>query len=180
MCESRFLDRVIELLPALHAFGRSLCGDPARADDLVQDTFLKAWLHWTQFRSDSNLKGWLFVILTHVYYGELRRRKFEIEDANDAHAARLAVTANFDVELQLTEVNRVLERLPPTQREALLLVCATGLPYESAADVCGVAIGTIKSRISRARTQLADELGECGLHDPISPKGPCHGTHACH
>lgn len=160
MLEHQFLDRVIELLPALHAFGRSLCGDPARADDLVQDTFLKAWLNRTQFRSESNLKAWLFTILAHSYYSEFRRRRFEIEDSDDLHAARLTVTPNFDVELQLDELNRALDRLPPTQREALLLVCASGLPYERAADVCGVAIGTIKSRIARGRAELLDRLGE--------------------
>lgn len=167
MSESQFLDRVIELLPALHAFGRSLCGDSARADDLVQDTFIRAWLNRAQFRSDSNLKAWLFTILARSYNSELRRRRFEVQDTDDAHAALWSVTPNLNAVLQLGELNRALQRLPPTQREALLLVCADGLPYERAADVCGVAIGTIKSRISRARAQLIDQLGECAMCDYV-------------
>ncbi|HEY5757246.1 MAG TPA: sigma-70 family RNA polymerase sigma factor [Steroidobacter sp.] len=169
MPEDQFLNRVIELLPALRAFGRSLCGDPARADDLVQDTFLKAWLNQSQFRLDSNLKAWLFTILANSYYSELRRRRYEIEDADDIYAERLTVTANFDGELQLDELNRALDRLPRTQKEALLLACAGGLPYGRVADVCGVAIGTVKSRIARGRAELIDRMGDSWMSADVPP-----------
>ena len=89
--QDKFLDQVTALLPALRAFGRSLCGDPARADDLVQDTVLKAWTNREQFQSGSNLKAWLFTILRNCYYSELRHRKFEIEDPDGVCAAQMAV-----------------------------------------------------------------------------------------
>lgn len=159
-----FLDQVTALLPALRAFGRSLCGDPARADDLVQDTVLKAWTNRTQFQSGSNLKAWLFTILRNCYYSELRHRKFEVEDPEGVCAAQLSVAPIHDARLHLRDLNRALQELPHDQREALVLVCATGLSYEEAADVCQVAVGTIKSRIARARDRLIELLGEDAAH----------------
>jgi RNA polymerase sigma-70 factor (ECF subfamily) len=158
--QDKFLDQVTALLPALRAFGRSLCGDPARADDLVQDTVLKAWTNREQFQSGSNLKAWLFTILRNCYYSELRHRKFEIEDPEGVCAAQVAVAPDHDAKLHLRDLSRALQELPPDQREALILVCATGLSYEEAADVCQVAVGTIKSRIARARDRLIELLGD--------------------
>jgi RNA polymerase sigma-70 factor (ECF subfamily) len=165
-----FLDQVTALLPALRAFGRSLCGDPARADDLVQDTVLKAWTNREQFQSGSNLKAWLFTILRNCYYSELRHRKFEVEDPEGVCAAQLSVAPIHDARLHLRDLNRALQELPNDQREALVLVCATGLSYEEAADVCQVAVGTIKSRIARARDRLIELLGEDAAYvtDPSS------------
>ena len=165
-----FLDSVTALLPALRAFGRSLCGDPARADDLVQDTVLKAWTNRAQFQTGSNLKAWLFTILRNCYYSELRHRKFEVEDPEGVCAAQLSVAPIHDARLHLRDLNRALQQLPNDQREALVLVCATGLSYEEAADVCQVAVGTIKSRIARARDRLIELLGEDAAHvaDPAS------------
>lgn len=149
-----FLDEVIALLPALRAFGLSLCGNASRVDDLTQDTVIKAHLHRAQFRTETNLRSWLFTILRNCYFSEQRRRRFEIEDPDCTHAARLYVDPIHDVSLQLNEVDRAMQRLPLAQRETLLLVCADGVPYAEAADVFGVAIGTIKSRIARARDEL--------------------------
>jgi RNA polymerase sigma-70 factor (ECF subfamily) len=156
----KFLEQVTALLPALRAFGRSLCGDPARADDLVQDTVLKAWTNREQFQSGSNLKAWLFTILRNCYYSELRHRKFEIEDPDGVCAGQVAVAPDHDAKLHLRDLSRALQQLPIDQREALILVCATGLSYEEAADVCQVAVGTIKSRIARARDRLVELLGD--------------------
>lgn len=158
--EDKFLEQVTALLPALRAFGRSLCGDPARADDLVQDTVLKAWTNREQFQSGSNLKAWLFTILRNCYYSELRHRKFEIEDPDGICASQVAISPDHDAKLHLRDLSRALQHLPPDQREALILVCATGLSYEEAADVCQVAVGTIKSRIARARDRLVELLGD--------------------
>jgi RNA polymerase sigma-70 factor (ECF subfamily) len=155
-----FLDQITLLLPALRAFGRSLCGDPARADDLVQDTVLKAWTNREQFQAGSNLKAWLFTILRNCYYSELRHRKFEVEDPDGVSASQLAVAPDHDAKLQLRDLSHALQQLPTDQREALVLVCATGLSYEEAAAVCQVAVGTIKSRIARARDRLVELLGE--------------------
>ena len=151
----RFLDQVTAMLPALRAFGRSLCGDMARADDLVQDTVLKAWTNREQFQSGSNLKAWLFTILRNCYYSELRHRKFEVEDPEGVCAAQVSVQPDHDLKLHLRDLSNALQLLPPDQREALILVCATGLSYEETAEVCGCAVGTIKSRVNRARTRRA-------------------------
>ncbi len=105
---------------------------------------------------------------------ELRRRRYEIEDADDIYAERLTVTANFDGELQLDELNRALDRLPRTQKEALLLACAGGLPYGRVADVCGVAIGTVKSRIARGRAELIDRMGERWMSADVSRSDAKH------
>ncbi len=156
----RFLDQVTAMLPALRAFGRSLCGDMARADDLVQDTVLKAWTNREQFQSGSNLKAWLFTILRNCYYSELRHRKFEVEDPEGVCAAQVSVQPDHDLKLHLRDLSNALQLLPPDQREALILVCATGLSYEETAEVCGCAVGTIKSRIARARDRLVELLGE--------------------
>src|SRR6187401_516791 len=113
----RFLDQVTALLPALRAFGRSLCGDPARADDLVQDTLLKAWVNRNQFQQGSNLKAWLFTILRNQYYSELRHRKFEVEDPDGACAAQMSVAPEHDLKLQVRDLTRALHALPDDQRE---------------------------------------------------------------
>lgn len=155
-----FMDQVIALLPTLRALGRSLCGDAMRADDLVQDTVIKAHLHREKFRPASNLRAWLFTILRNCYFSEQRRRKFEIADPESTHAARQSVSPNHDAKLQVRELDRALERLPSAQREVLLLVCADGIPYSEAAEICGVAVGTIKSRIARARHELSRRIGE--------------------
>ena len=156
--QDKFLDQVTALLPALRAFGRSLCGDPARADDLVQDTVLKAWTNREQFQSGSNLKAWLFTILRNCYYSELRHRKFEIEDPEGVCAAQVAVAPDHDAKLHLRDLSRALQELPPDQREALILVGASGFSYEEAAEICGCAVGTIKSRVARGRVALEQLL----------------------
>ncbi len=172
----KFLDQMTAMLPALRAFGRSLCGDPARADDLVQDTMLKAWTNRTQFQQGSNLKAWLFTILRNQYYSELRHRKFEVPDPDGICASQVAVAPEHDLKLQVRDLERALHLLPEDQREALILVGATGLSYEEAAIVCGCAIGTIKSRIARARDRLVEILGEDRGGMDLSAADPGAGT----
>src|SRR5690606_1139227 len=123
------------------------------------------------FQSGSNLKAWLFTILRNCYYSELRHRKFEVEDPEGVCAAQLSVSPDHDVKLQLRDLTRALQQLPPDQREALVLVCSTGLSYEEAAEVCECAVGTIKSRIARARDRLVDLLGEDAAHVAAAPAG---------
>lgn len=150
-----FLDQVIALLPAMRAFGLALCADPARVDDLVQDAVINAHYHREQFRPGSNLRAWLFTIVRNCYYSEMRRRKFEIEDHDDLHALSLSVELEPTASLQLEELDRALQKLSEPQRTALMLVHVSGLPYDKVAQQCGVAVGTVKSRIARARMQLA-------------------------
>src|SRR5262245_35886303 len=154
-----FLQEMTALIPTLRAFGRSLCMNATLADDLTQEAMLKAWSHRHHFQPGSNMKAWLLTILRNQYYSELRCRKFEVEDPNDEYAAAIAVQPEHEAELELEELTRALSTLPPERREALLLVCAKGLSYKQAAEICHCAVGTIKSRIARARDHLVAILG---------------------
>lgn len=156
---NEFQRDLVKILPNLRAFGRSLSGSADRADDLVQETIAKAWSHRDSFAPGSNLKAWLFTILRNVYFSELRRGKREVEDADGTMPDRLSVNAAQPGHMDMMDFLVALRSLPPDQREALLLVGAEGYAYEEAALMCGCAVGTIKSRVSRARTRLAELLG---------------------
>ena len=159
MSANNFLTELTALIPTLRAFGRSLCLDATLADDLAQETMLKAWSHRDHFQPGSNMKAWLLTILRNQYYSELRCRKFEVEDPDDEHATNIAVQPEHEVALELSDLSRALKTLPVERREALLLVCAGGLSYKQAAAICHCAVGTIKSRIARARDHLINLLG---------------------
>jgi RNA polymerase sigma factor (sigma-70 family) len=154
-----FHQDLIEMLPGLRAFAMSLIPNEARADDLVQETLLKAWAKQEQFVPGSNLKAWLCTILRNHFYTEIRKRKREVEDADGAMAAQMIAPAAQEHGSDLRTVWQHIGRLPPLQREALLLIGAQGLTYEAAAEVMGCEVGTVKSRVSRARTLLAERLG---------------------
>lgn len=162
-----FLQEMTALLPTLRAFARSLCADAAWADDLVQDTMLKAWNSREQYQPDSNMRAWLLTILRNSFYSELRHRKFEVEDPNDHYAARITVPPEHEAVSEIEALTHALRGLPDEQREALLLVCASGLSYKQAAVICNCAVGTIKSRIARARDYLIDVLGHNGFESDV-------------
>jgi RNA polymerase sigma-70 factor (ECF subfamily) len=149
---------MLALLPNLRAFAVSLTNDPTRADDLVQDTILRAWIKIDQFERGTNLAAWLFTILRNSFYTERRKRKREVEDADGTYAGLLIALPAQEAGLELAEFRTALARLPFRQREALLLVGAEGLTYEDAALIQGTAIGTVKSRVNRARSHLAHLL----------------------
>ncbi len=128
-------DDILASVPSLRAFAISLSGNGDRADDLVQETLLRALANIDSFQPGSNLPAWLFTILRNCYYSELRHRKFEIEDPDGICASQMAIAPDHDAKLHLRDLNRALQQLPVDQREALVLVCATGLSYEEAADV---------------------------------------------
>jgi len=143
---------------SLRAFAVSLCGDRERADDLVQETLYKAWNHLDSFKEGTNLKAWLFTILRNTYFSERRKRKREVEDADGSYAARLSSKPEQHGHMDMKDFQEALAELPDDQREALVLVGAAGFSYEEAADISGCAIGTIKSRVNRARNRLAETL----------------------
>ncbi len=147
-------DAVIALLPPLRAFARSLSRNSADADDLVQDTLIKAWTHKEKFEPGTNLRAWLFTILRNTYYTAVVKRRREVADEDGKHAARLTAAPSQDWSVAVTAMQAALQRLPPEHREALILVGAAGLTYEEAAEICGCALGTIKSRVNRARARL--------------------------
>ncbi|MGE7157328.1 sigma-70 family RNA polymerase sigma factor [Methylorubrum rhodesianum] len=155
-----FRQGLIEALPALRAFALSLvASNEARADDLVQETVVKAWAKQESFVPGTNLKAWLCTILRNTFYTEIRRYKREVEDADGALAAGLSAVPAQEHGSDLRVVMAYIAELPATMREALLLVGAQGLTYEDAAELIGCRVGTVKSRVSRARALLASSLG---------------------
>lgn len=154
-----FKAELIELLPSLRAFARSLAHNAAQADDLVQDTLVKALANVDRFEPGTNLRAWLFTILRNHYYSQLRKLKREVEDADGKFAARIAVGPEQDGSVDLEDFKAAFAQLAPDHREVLTLVGASGCSYEEAAAICGCAVGTIKSRVNRARRKLSDLLG---------------------
>lgn len=150
---------LIGAVPNLRAFGNSLCGDPTRADDLVQDTLVKAWTNLDRFEKGSNLKAWLFTILRNTYFSELRKRRREVEDADNALAERMSILPDQQVHMDLVDFKKAFGTLSDDQKEVLLLVGAEGFSYEEAAEITGAAVGTVKSRVNRARVALSKSLG---------------------
>jgi RNA polymerase sigma-70 factor (ECF subfamily) len=154
-----FREGLTAALPALHVFAQSLAGSPARADDLVQETVLKAWANQDRFVPGTNLKAWLFTILRNHFYTEKRKHRREVEDVDGIMAGRLVALAAQEHGSDLQLVMSHIQQLPAPQRDALLLVGARGLTYEAAAEVMGCQTGTVKSRVSRARSFLIERLG---------------------
>lgn len=151
-------DELVDHLPALRAFALSLSRDGAMADDLVQDTIVKAWTNIEKFQAGTNLRAWLFTILRNTFYSARRKTRREVNDTDGAHAARLTSRPDHDGRLALNDFRVAFEKLPDEQREALLLVGASGFSYEEAAAMTGVAVGTVKSRANRGRRRLAELL----------------------
>ncbi|HUU24253.1 MAG TPA: sigma-70 family RNA polymerase sigma factor [Methyloceanibacter sp.] len=155
---SSLRDDLVAQIGSLRAFAVSLCGDRERADDLVQETLFKAWNHLDSFKEGTNLKAWLFTILRNTYFSERRKRKREVEDADGSYAARLSSRPEQHGHMDMKDFQEALSQLPDDQREALILVGAAGFSYEEAAEISRCAVGTIKSRVNRARNRLADTL----------------------
>jgi RNA polymerase sigma-70 factor (ECF subfamily) len=151
-------DDMVALMPQMHNFARSLCRDAVRAADLVQEALLRAFSNIERFQPGTNLKAWLFTILRNEHYSQLRRQKFEAVGVDTSTLPEPSVLPDHDGELQLRELHNALSTLPTGQRTALLLVSASGLSYEEAAGICGCAVGTIKSRVARARQMLVEML----------------------
>ncbi|GJE58949.1 sigma-70 family RNA polymerase sigma factor [Methylobacterium trifolii] len=163
--DTEMRDLLLGAIPALRAFAFSLTYDLDRSDDLVQDTLMRAWTKADSFRRGTNLTAWLFTILRNLFYSEQRKRKREVEDADGVLAGRLATLPEQEVRVEMGEFRSALDLLPFAQREALVLVGAQNFTYEEAAEICGVAVGTIKSRVSRARGRLIEALGMDGTGD---------------
>lgn len=153
--DETFRNDLVALIPHMRAFSRSLTGDAAAADDLAQEALAKAWDKRASFEPGTNLKAWVFMIVRNQFFSD-KRRSWRSQPLDPEVAERtLVATTNPMATLELDEVRRALLRLPEDQREALILIGAGGLSYEEAAEICGAAVGTIKSRVSRARDRLA-------------------------
>ncbi len=151
-------DELPEHLPALRAFALSLTRNSATADDMVQDTIVKAWTNIDKFQAGTNLRAWLFTILRNTFYSSRRKLNREVADIDGVFTETLSVKPSHDGRLQLADFRKAFEQLPDEQREALILVGANGFAYDEAAEMCGVATGTIKSRVNRGRNRLAELL----------------------
>jgi RNA polymerase sigma-70 factor (ECF subfamily) len=159
--------QMLALAPNLRAFALSICGSADKADDLVQETMLRAITRIDSFQPGTNLGAWLTTILRNCFLSELRKRRYEVEDADGAYAHALRAAPEQESALEFKELRAALREIPFNQREALLLVGAAGLSYEDTATICQATTGTIKSRINRARSRLAallaiesvDEIG---------------------
>ena len=149
---------VLGAVPSLRAFAISLCGNVDRADDLVQETLLRALANIDFFQPGTNMSAWLFTILRNHFRSEYRKRRREVEDTDGHHAELLKSQPEQYGHVEFREFREALAQLPSDQREALILVGASGFSYEEAAGICGCAVGTIKSRVNRARTRLAELL----------------------
>jgi len=166
--EPEVRDALFAALPHLRAFAISLTGNIDRADDLVQETLLRSLSHLDRFERGTNLQAWMFTILRNLFHSDYRKRRREIEDPEGAFAEKLAIMPEQGAKLDFDDMRIALSKLSPEQREAILLVGAEGLTYEEAAQVCGVVVGTIKSRVNRARNRLAEILGLDAV-DEIGP-----------
>ena len=149
-------DAMLEHLGSLRAFAISLTRNSASADDLVQDTIVKAWKNFDKFQQGTNLRAWLFTILRNTFYSAKRKTQREVSDPDGIMAGTLSEKPHHDGRLAMNDFEKVFETLPVEQREALILVGASGLSYEEAAETCGVATGTMKSRVNRARAKLIE------------------------
>ena len=158
-------DAILATVPSLRAFAVSLCGNLDRADDLVQETLTRALANIDSFRPGTNMAAWLFTILRNQFRSEYRKRRREVEDAEGNYAKTLKTQPAQNAHLEFEEFRAALDKLPQDQREALILVGASGFSYEDAAAICGCAVGTIKSRVNRARSKLSALLYVDGAED---------------
>jgi RNA polymerase sigma-70 factor (ECF subfamily) len=164
--DDAFKQDLLGVLPHLRAFARGLCGRPDFADDLVQETAIKAWVARARFTPGTNMRAWTFAILRNHYLSELRRNRHQADYDPDSAERLLVMEADQEAPLHLSDMELALLRLSPERREALLLVGAGGFTYEEAARISDCAVGTMKSRVARARDQLAHMLDP--EHDAIA------------
>ncbi len=155
-------DQLVALLPNLRAVARSLSGNADRADDLVQETLMKAWRNRDSYTPGTNLKAWLIAILRNSFISELRKRKREVQDSDGILSSQLGVNGGQNGHVDLQDFMTALKQLPTDQREALILIGAEGMSYEEVALICGCAVGTIKSRVNRARNRMCEIMGVDG------------------
>jgi RNA polymerase sigma-70 factor, ECF subfamily len=163
-------DAILSAIPGLRAFAMSLCRNIDRADDLVQETLLRALTNINSFEPGTNLRGWLTTILRNQYLSEARKHRREVEDTTGRYADTLRSIPEQDARIAFDEFLAALATLPLNQQEALLHVGGLGLRNDEAAAICGTRVATIRSRIFRARTRLKELLPTIGNEvDPDAP-----------
>ncbi|WP_304167209.1 sigma-70 family RNA polymerase sigma factor [Phenylobacterium aquaticum] len=166
-----FRTELVALIPHMRAFARTLCNDRAQAEDLAQDALARAWASRDRFEMGTNMKAWTFMILRNQFYSEKRRAWRQVQLDQESAERTLVAIDDPASPLALDELRLGLAMLPAEQREALVLVGAGGFAYEEAADICGVAVGTVKSRVSRARRALHAILEDGSYERDGAPAG---------
>lgn len=156
--DEEFRNELLAVLPHLRAFARGLSGRSDFADDLVQEAAIKAWTARDRYQTGTNMRAWTFAILRNHYLSELRRSKRQTDLDESAVERMLVMEADQEGPLHLDDMEAALQQLAPERREAVLLVGASGFSYEEAAEIAGCPIGTMKSRVARARADLARML----------------------
>lgn len=165
-----FRDGMIALIPKLRAYATLLTGRTSEADDLVQDTLVRAWRFQKSYSPDTNLKAWLFKILRNEFYGQVQRGRRIVQDVDGQMAAQLQSAPEQEWRVSHRELVEGLKALTPDTREALLMVTVSGFTYPEAAELCGCAVGTLKSRVNRARARLAELIDPELIH--LAPPRP--------
>ncbi len=165
LSDEDFRQALADVAPHLRAFARSLCGCRDRADDLAQETMMRAWAARDRYHAGTNFKAWTFTILRNQFYSEARRNRFRGDYDEGVAERTLRAPAGQEDAIALADVLRALSVLPDTHREALILVAVGNLSYDEIADICGIALGTVKSRICRARAMLTHTLESGQLPD---------------
>jgi RNA polymerase sigma-70 factor (ECF subfamily) len=167
---------IVALIPALRAFARTFYRETSEADDLVQETLTRALTSIHQFRPGTSMKSWLFTIMRNAFYTKVRVETREAPGTAECVSLRPAADATQEWSARGREMERAIQRLPEQQREVLMLIGVLGVSYDEAAAICGCAMGTVKSRLNRARIRLLEELGEATPnssveHDVSHPVG---------
>ncbi|WP_312815038.1 sigma-70 family RNA polymerase sigma factor [Brevundimonas sp.] len=160
--DNAFKKELVGLIPHIRAFARTLTGDPTAADDLAQEAMMKAWDARASYQMGTNMKAWTFMILRNQFYSEKRRSWRSTQLDQEAAERTLIAVDDPEAPVALDELRQALKTLPEEQREALILVGAGGFAYEEAAEICQCAVGTVKSRVSRARKALQTALERGG------------------
>jgi len=163
--EQNLRHEMLASIPNLRAFAISLTGNQTQADDLLQTTLLKALENFDKFEAGTNMRAWLFTILRNQFYTDIRKHRREVEDPDGIISGKVGVLPAQGSRLDLTDMQQALTQLSPEQRETLLLVAAEGASYEEVARITGTNLGTVKSRVNRARNRLAEILGVAAGED---------------
>lgn len=164
-------DALVAAIPNLRAFAVSLTGNHHLANDLVQETLLKAWANRDKFVAGTNFKAWLFTILRNTYFSDLRKARREVQDVEGRAAAQLVSPPEQHGQLDLADFRQAMTQISDDQREALLLIGAEGFSYEEAAAICDCAVGTVKSRVNRARARLGELMSVTSASEIGAPLG---------
>lgn len=165
MTQADFAEQMVAQMPYLRALAVSMSGSWSVADDLVQETLVKAWAHADSFAPGSNMRAWLVTILRNTFFSHYRKSAREVQDSDNVHAEQTPVKGEQEATVSMGDVQRALNKLAPEHREILLMIGIAELSYEETAEICHIAVGTVKSRLNRARVKLAEHLGLVSPHE---------------